>query len=291
MKVVELISDVRELAGRARAEGRRVVLAPTMGFLHEGHLSLVRAARAEDDGGAEAYVVMSVFVNPLQFGPQEDFDKYPRDLERDQALAESAGVDLLFVPSVEEMYPTGASLTVIQVADVSEGLCGGARPGHFDGVATVVAKLMQICQPDRAYFGQKDFQQLMVIRQMVKDLCMPVRIVAVPILREHDGLAMSSRNVYLSSEHRRQAPVLYEALCRGAAAVLAGAADYDEVCAVVRDCVAGSEARLEYVEMRDAEVWRKPERLHRQVVILIAARLGETRLIDNIYVAEMEGVS
>ncbi|MCL1791391.1 MAG: pantoate--beta-alanine ligase [Peptococcaceae bacterium] len=301
MKITEYIDEVRGLTAQARAEGRRVALVPTMGYLHEGHLSLVRAARESVSGvgaaresisgvGAEAdnrvFVVMSIFVNPLQFGPQEDFEKYPRDLARDQLMAASAGVDLLFVPSVEEMYPSGPSLTLIQVAEVSEGLCGAARPGHFTGVATVVAKLLLICQPDEAFFGQKDYQQLMVIRQMAMDLCIPTRIVSVPILREKDGLAMSSRNVYLSPEYRLQAPVLYEALCRGADAVLSGETDYDTICALVRDCIAGSAAQVEYVEIRDREDWKRPERLHQKVVILLAARLGETRLIDNILVGD-----
>ncbi|MCL1918015.1 MAG: pantoate--beta-alanine ligase [Peptococcaceae bacterium] len=279
METTEYISVVREKIGQARAGGKRIVLIPTMGWLHDGHLSMVKAARADLSSGG--FIVMSVFVNPLQFGPQEDFEKYPRDLAGDTDLARGAGVDMLFAPTVQEMYPGGESLTIVRVGGVSEGLCGASRPGHFDGVATVVTKLLHICQPDVAYFGQKDYQQLMVIRQMVRDLCMNVEIVSVPIYREADGLAMSSRNVYLGHEHRKQAPVLYEALQEGAKEVVAGEKDGDKVCAVIREKIEHTEAQVEYVEMREEE---------EAIVILLAARLGETRLIDNIVIAKVEDV-
>ena len=218
MKTVATIADLRALLDGERAAGRTVGFVPTMGYLHDGHASLMRAARRDTD-----VVVASVFVNPLQFGAGEDLDAYPRDLERDTAIAAEAGVDVLFVPSVEEMYPRPV-LTTVSVAEVSAPLEGAARPTHFAGVATVVAKLFAIVGPCRAYFGAKDFQQVAVVRRMAADLSLAVEVVACPTLREPDGLAMSSRNIYLTPAERAAAPVVHAALRSGAAAIGAGSA-------------------------------------------------------------------
>jgi pantoate--beta-alanine ligase len=261
--VVDSIDRLRkELAGKGR-----VGFVPTMGYLHEGHASLMRRARAEND-----VVVASIFVNPLQFGPAEDLAAYPRDLERDTAIAAGAGVDYLFVPSAEEMYPGGRPSTTVTVAGVSEGMEGASRPSHFAGVATVVAKLLAIVGPCRAYFGEKDFQQLMVVRRLVADLSLPVEVVGCPTVREPDGLAMSSRNVYLSADERRAATVLHRALLAGAAA-----SDLDRARAAMAEVVAAEPlATLDY-----AEAIEQPG----EVRLLVAARVGSTRLIDNMGVA------
>jgi pantoate--beta-alanine ligase len=274
---VTTIGELRDRLAEHRAAGRTVGFVPTMGYLHEGHASLMRAAREHDD-----VVVVSVFVNPLQFGEGEDLDTYPRDLERDTRVAAAEGVDLLFVPPVEEMYPEPV-LTTVSVADVSEPMEGAARPGHFDGVATVVAKLFNIVGPCRAYFGAKDFQQLAVVRRMVRDLSFPVEVVGCPTVRELDGLAMSSRNAYLTPEQREAAPVIYRALRAGAAAIAAGERDPQ----AVRDLVAGiikaePLAELDYVEVVDADSLATPETLQGNLRLLAAVRFGRARLIDNV---------
>jgi len=258
--------------------GGNVAFVPTMGNLHDGHLSLMRAARPLADR-----VVVSIFVNPMQFGEGEDFDSYPRTLERDTQLLESEGVDLLFTPSVELIYPkTCKEQTRVEVPGISTVLCGTARPLHFVGVATVVCKLFNMVQPDLALFGKKDFQQLMVIRQMVEDLAMPVRIVGVDTRREADGLAMSSRNVYLTADQRTIAPVLYRVLTGLAETLRSGTADY-----------AGLQGRAvrelnetgfctDYIAIRRAADLREPAADERELVVLAAAYLGAARLIDNI---------
>jgi pantoate--beta-alanine ligase len=277
MMTIPTIADLRRVLDDARAEDRTVGFVPTMGYLHDGHASLMREARAETH-----VVVVSIFVNPLQFGPTEDLAAYPRDLARDTALAEAAGVDVLFVPSVAEMYPTPV-LTTVSVAGVSEPLEGEARPSHFAGVATVVAKLFSIVGPCRAYFGAKDFQQVAVVRRMVQDLSLPVEVNACPTLRELDGLAMSSRNVYLSPEEREAAPVVYTALRSGAAAIAAGERDP----AAVRELMAGiieaePLARLDYAAVVDAESFLVPDPLTGNLRLLAAVRFGKARLIDNV---------
>lgn len=274
---VTTIGELRELLAEHRAAGRSVGFVPTMGYLHEGHASLMRAAREHDD-----VVVVSVFVNPLQFGEGEDLDTYPRDLARDTEVAAAEGVDLLFVPPVEEMYPEPV-LTTVSVAKVSEPMEGAARPGHFDGVATVVAKLFNIVGPCRAYFGAKDFQQLAVVRRMVRDLSFPVEVVGCPTVRELDGLAMSSRNAYLTPEQREAAPVIHRALRAGAAAIAAGERDPQ----TVRELVAGiieaePLAELDYVEVVDADSLATPETLQGNLRLLAAVRFGRARLIDNV---------
>jgi pantoate--beta-alanine ligase len=255
VKSIATIPELRAALDETRAAGRTVGFVPTMGYLHEGHASLMRAARAETD-----VVVASLFVNPLQFGAGEDLDAYPRDLDRDTALAAEAGVDLLFVPPVGEMYPEPV-LTTVTVAQVSAPLEGASRPTHFAGVATVVAKLFSIAGPCRAYFGAKDWQQVAVVRRMARDLSMPVEVVACPTLREPDGLAMSSRNVYLTPEQRAAAPVVHTALRAGAAAIGAGERDP----AAVRDLMAGiieaePLAELDYAEVVDADSFAVPIR-------------------------------
>ncbi len=278
MRTVETIAGLRELTDAARAAGGTVGLVPTMGFFHAGHRSLMEHARAECD-----LVVVTSFVNPTQFGPNEDLSAYPHDPEGDTALAAAAGVDVLFVPGGEEMYPDGPPRTTVHVAGLTEGLCGAARPTHFDGVTTVVTKLFSIVGPCRAYFGRKDFQQLAVVTRMAADLNLPVTVVGCPLVREADGLAMSSRNAYLTADERAAAPALHAALLAGADAVRAGERDAAGVASVVRDRIA-QEPRLapEYVEVRTAAELQPVASLTGPVVVAVAARLGRARLIDNV---------
>lgn len=274
--VAKSVAALRQAVAAWHAQRERVGLVPTMGAIHDGHLALVRAARAQCDR-----VVASLFVNPKQFGPAEDFAAYPRDETADLAAFERAGVDLVFTPSVEEMYPPGFA-TSVHVGGVSEGLDGAFRPGHFDGVATVVSKLLLQCLPDAAYFGEKDYQQLVVVRRLVRDLDIPVRIEGVTTVRETDGLALSSRNVYLSPAERQNAPLLHRVLSDTATRILQH-----------RDSVAGAleeglaELRtggfsVDYLELCDAADLTPMDRLASPARLLVAARLGRTRLIDNI---------
>jgi pantoate--beta-alanine ligase len=273
------IEEVRAFLAAHRRAGRSIGFVPTMGALHEGHLSLVRAAKAEND-----IVVVSIYVNPTQFGASEDLAKYPRTLDRDRELCEREGVDLIFVPSDAVMYPERYA-TYVAVERLTEGLCGRSRPGHFRGVTTIVAKLFNVVQPDAAYFGWKDAQQAIVIRRMVEDLNLPVRVAAMPIVREPDGLAMSSRNVYLSAEHRRQAPVIHAAL-EAARAVWerGGADDALELAARIRDDIEkGSEGRIDYVEVVSLDRLEPLRRVERgNTLIAAAVFFGDTRLIDNV---------
>jgi len=283
VQVTATIAETRALLDAVRADGRRVGLVPTMGYLHEGHLSLVERARAETD-----VVVMSIFVNPLQFGAGEDLASYPRDLDGDTAAAEAGGVDVLFVPDLTEMYPVPAATSVI-VPDLATTMEGATRPTHFAGVATVVAKLFNIAGPCRAYFGEKDFQQLAIVGRMATDLSFPVEVVGCPIVREPDGLARSSRNVYLSAAERAAAPVLHRALQAGAAAIGAGERD----ASVVRDLVAAVVeaeplAELDYVAIVDPATLSDltdpsgSSPLTGEVRLLAAARFGRPRLLDNL---------
>lgn len=278
MDAARSVAALRQAVAGWRGRGERVGLVPTMGAIHAGHQALAGAARAQCDR-----VVASLFVNPKQFGPSEDFTAYPRDEAADFAAFEKAGIDLVFTPAVEEMYPSGFA-TAVRVGGVSEGLDGAFRPGHFEGVATVVAKLLLQCLPDAAYFGEKDYQQLMVVRRLVRDLDIPVRIEGVPTVREADGLALSSRNVYLSAEERRTAPLLYRVLCDAAARIEQG----EEVASVLDQGVAvlrGEGFAVDYLELREAEDLAPVNRLAGPARLLAAARLGRTRLIDNIAVA------
>ena len=279
MEVVREIGEVRRLLEPARRVGKSIGFVPTMGYLHEGHLSLIEKARAENDR-----VVVSIFVNPTQFGPGEDSQRYPRDLPRDLDLCARAGVGLVFTPEPSEMYPAGFQ-TRVEVESLSQGLCGGSRPGHFRGVATVVAKLFAIVQPDRAYFGEKDAQQLRVIQRMTMDLSLPVRIVPVPTLRESDGLAMSSRNVYLGAEERRAALVLYRALMLARDLTAAGMRQAAEIKRRMFSLIkAEPMARLDYLAIVDSETLVPVEELQKPVLIALAVYIGKTRLIDNITV-------
>lgn len=280
ISVVETIAAMRQLVDSARGDGRRVGLIPTMGYLHAGHRSLIEHARAETD-----LVIVSVFVNPLQFGAGEDLDSYPRDLPGDVATAEEGGAHVVFHPSTAEMYPGGAPLTRVVVTELSEPLCGRARPGHFDGVSTVVAKLLATCDPDRAYFGRKDAQQLVVVAKMAADLNFRTEIVACPTLREADGLAMSSRNAYLSPEDRAAAPALYAALMAAAAIVVAGERETKVVEAALSDELAGRpRLDVEYAQARDARTLAHHEHLDGEVLLAVAARCGAARLIDNVVI-------
>jgi pantoate--beta-alanine ligase len=281
MREVETIAELRSALAKARADHRQVGFVPTMGFLHQGHVSLMERAAAECD-----VVLASIFVNPLQFGANEDLDAYPRDLDRDRQLAEGAGVGLLFVPAVSEMYAEPVATTV-SVAGVSARFEGASRPTHFDGVATVVAKLFNLSGPCRAYFGEKDFQQIAVVRRMVRDLSAPVEVVACPTVREPDGLAMSSRNAYLDPSQRAAAPVLHHALTAGAAAIASGASDAAAVRNAMVDVVAGEPlAQIDYLDVADPGSLEPLGKLddHRgsDVRLLGAIRIGSTRLIDNL---------
>jgi len=277
VKTLHGIAELRSLLDGERTAGRAVGLVPTMGYLHDGHLSLMRQARTQTD-----VVVASIFVNPLQFGAGEDLDAYPRDVDRDGRLADAAGVDVLFVPNTDEMYPTPV-LTTVSVAQVSEPLEGAARPHHFAGVATVVAKLFAIVGPCRAYFGEKDFQQLVVVRRMARDLSFPVQVVGCPTVREPDGLALSSRNSYLTAGEREAAPVVYRALRAGVATVLAGERDPAAVSTLVAQIIEAEPlAQLDYAEVVDADSLRIPDPLAGNLRLMAAVQFGRARLIDNV---------
>ena len=276
MDVLATPDEVRTWVRERRRQAYRIGLVPTMGCLHNGHLSLVRLAHQR----AEA-VVLSLFVNPIQFGPSEDLAGYPRDLERDRQLCAEAGVEALFCPSTDAMYPAGHS-TFVEETRISQALCGARRPGHFRGVATIVAKLFNLVQPDVAVFGQKDAQQARVIRQMVRDLDFPVEIIVGPIVREADGLAMSSRNQYLDAGERRQALCLSRALDCAARRVAAGEHETAELIAAMREEIAGApQARVDYVEIVDNATLAPVTTLIRPALALLAVYVGRTRLIDN----------
>lgn len=279
MHTISDIAELRRTLTDARRQGQRIALVPTMGNLHDGHLALIEAARARAD-----VVVATIFVNPLQFGPSEDLDAYPRTLADDQASLSAAGCDLLFTPSTAAIYPRGLEAqTRVCVPGVSEGLCGASRPGHFDGVSTIVTMLFNLVQPDVACFGEKDYQQLMVIRRLVTDLHLPIEIVGVPIVRAEDGLALSSRNGYLNAEQRARAPGLYRTLCELRDDLLAGRPPSVAVdTALARLSERGFEP--EYLEVRRAGDLGPLDEDSRDAVLLAAARLGPARLIDNLTV-------
>jgi pantoate--beta-alanine ligase len=277
MKLVETIAEMRALSRSARSGGKRLGLVPTMGALHEGHLSLVRAARAKTD-----VVAATIFVNPTQFGPSEDFARYPRNLENDCAILEREGVEYVFAPSVEEMYPKGA-VTWVTVAGLSDRLCGKSRPGHFRGVTTVVSKLFHIVEPDVAFFGQKDAAQHAIIRRMVLDLDMPVAIEVCQIVREPDGLALSSRNAYLSAEERKSALVLYRSLTRVQQLYEGGERDSTRlVSAATNEFAAVPTVRLDYFEIVNPDTLEPQPRVEEKTLVAVAAFVGKTRLIDNV---------
>lgn len=279
MNTVKTVQDLRAAVARARSEGKRIALTPTMGNLHSGHAALVTKAAQRAD-----FVVATIFVNPLQFGPNEDLATYPRTLAADQEKLLQAGCNLLFTPSVEEIYPHGmVDQTLVSVPHLSQGLCGASRPGHFEGVATVVSKLFNMVQPDLAIFGEKDFQQLAVIRAMVRDLNMPIQIIGEPTVRADDGLALSSRNGYLSDAQRAAAPALYQAIRQIADAIKVGEQDFDALLASKKQQLEAAGFRIDYLEIRDATSLRATTAENRDLVILAAAFLGKTRLIDNLH--------
>ena len=279
MQQIETINGMKAVCRAVARAGKRMGLVPTMGALHEGHLSLVRESKSQCD-----LTVVSIFVNPLQFGPTEDFSKYPRTLDRDAAMLRELGVDWLFVPAVAEMYPQGAK-TSVEVAGLSARLDGGSRPGHFRGVTTVVCKLFEIVRPDRAFFGQKDAAQVAVLRKMVRDLDMDVEIVVCPLVREPDGLAMSSRNAYLNPGQRQQALVLSRSLNQVKSAISGGERDAEKLAGIgIQAITSEPGARLDYFAIVDAETLEPVVTVSRGTLVAVAAWVGTTRLIDNILV-------
>jgi pantoate--beta-alanine ligase len=277
MKVIKTIKEMKEFSSQGRGAGKTIAFVPTMGFFHEGHLSLMREGRKRGD-----LLVVSLFVNPTQFAPHEDFKNYPRDFEKDRRMAEEAGTDILFAPEADQMYPSDHQTTVL-VERVTRNLCGRSRPTHFGGVATVVLMLFEIVMPHVAVFGEKDYQQLVTIRQMVRDLHMSVEVVGMPTVRETDGLAMSSRNTYLLPEERRAALSLYRSLRRAKELLQKGeqraSRILDEMNGILRS---ESLVRIDYVQICDAGTLEDVDRIEGDVVIAIAAYLGKTRLIDNL---------
>ncbi|MBQ2263824.1 MAG: pantoate--beta-alanine ligase [Oscillospiraceae bacterium] len=276
MKIVETIAEVRAQVKQWRQEGLTVGFVPTMGYLHEGHLSLIERARRENDR-----VAVSIFVNPTQFGPNEDLASYPRDLEHDAALCEGVGTDLIFHPEPAEMYPEGFC-SYVDMDVLTQELCGLSRPVHFRGVCTVVSKLFHIVQPDRAYFGEKDAQQLAVIKRMVQDLNMDLEVIGCPIVREEDGLAKSSRNTYLSPEERRAALVLSRSIAEGRKLAESGETDAEKLVQAMRAVIAEEPlARIDYVKVVDLLTMQQISRLDRPFLAAMAVYIGKTRLIDN----------
>jgi len=276
MEIISDLKNMQQLCLSLRREGRRIAFVPTMGYLHEGHLSLLREGRRRGD-----VLVLSIFVNPTQFGPNEDLAAYPRDLQRDLDMARSVGVDLVWTPTPQQVYPEGYA-TYVDVEGLTETLCGASRPGHFRGVTTVVCKLFNVVQPELALFGEKDFQQLAVIRRMTLDLNLPVEIVGMPIAREADGLAMSSRNVYLSADERRQALVLSRALAAARKMAAAGVRDSGAILAELRGVIGEApDARIDYLQICHQATLQEQQRVDADSVLLLAVFVGKTRLIDN----------
>jgi len=274
---------MKKIADSLRRKGKRIGLVPTMGYLHDAHLSLVRKARESCDS-----VVVSIFVNPTQFVPGEDFEKYPRDEEGDKAKLDQGGVDFLFIPEAEEMYPPRYQ-TFVDVLEVSKGLCGDFRPGHFRGVATVVAKLFNIVKPHVAVFGEKDYQQLLVIKRMVEDLNFDIQIIPGALVRENGGIAMSSRNTYLTPEERKRALILYRSLLKGKDLFESGERKSSALLESVKESIGSvDEVTLQYVEIRNAETLEKIKNIDKPAVIAVAAKVGSVRLIDNILIGTSE---
>jgi len=279
MKIITTIEEMQSYSAELRANGKFVGFVPTMGALHDGHLSLIRESAANND-----VTVVSIFVNPTQFGANEDLDKYPRTLERDTELSRSAGADIIFAPSADEMYPPN-SATFVNVESLTQGLCGKSRPTHFRGVTTVVAKLFNIVQPHRAYFGQKDAQQLAVISKMVADLNIPTEIIPCPIVRENDGLAMSSRNVYLSPAEREQATILYEALTAAQTLIAEGERNAEAVKERLTSILnTANLGIIDYVEIVDFHTLQPTATIKPPTLIALAVKFGNTRLIDNVII-------
>jgi pantoate--beta-alanine ligase len=283
MKIITTIPEMQTLARSLKREGKTIAFVPTMGFLHAGHASLLDEGRRRGD-----ILVLSIFVNPIQFGRNEDLDRYPRDMERDSRIARECGVDIIFMPEASEMYPRGFQ-TSVNVRDLSLPLCGESRPGHFDGVATVVAKLFNIVMPDLAFFGRKDFQQLAVIARMAADLSIPVAVIGMPIIREADGLAMSSRNAYLSPEERRSALSLSRALDLVRSRYTAGETSVQTLRNEALALIAGEPlARIDYLDFRNSATLEPVTEAADTTLVALAVKIGTTRLIDNIVLGERE---
>lgn len=279
MKIIRSIKQMSEYSDRLKAKGNTIGLVPTMGYLHEGHLSLMRKAKRDTDKA-----VVSIFVNPAQFGPREDYTKYPRNFKRDERLAKSIGVDTIFYPSVMQMYPN-RFCTYVNVENLTEGLCGRFRPGHFRGVTTVVTKLFNIVKPDIAYFGQKDAQQAIVIKKMTEDLNIPVKIKVMPTIREKDRLAMSSRNVYLSSDERKKALILYKSLQVARNLIKSGETNPAKIKNKMRMMIEKiKNSKIDYISIVDMDTMKDVKNLKANVLIALAVWIGKTRLIDNIIV-------
>lgn len=283
MNVVHTIAELRSIIAATKTAGKTIGLVPTMGYLHEGHLTLASNARKEND-----LVVMSIFVNPTQFGPNEDFESYPRDLPRDTALAESAGVDIIFAPSVEEMYPTDGGI-YIRAGRQAEILCGATRPGHFDGVLQVVAKLFNLVQPTRAYFGQKDAQQVAIIQTMVRDYNFPLEMQIVPIVREEDGLAKSSRNVYLTGQERKEAPAIHAALRLAQQEVVSSGNVAQAIAIASKHIEDHTSGKIDYLQLLSYPDLAQVNEHTEQVLLAVAVYIGKTRLIDNL-IFSLKGV-
>ena len=278
MKIVKKISEMQKVIANLKHKGKTIGFVPTMGALHEGHLSLMKRAKKEND-----VVVASIFVNPAQFGPKEDFRRYPRNLKKDAGLCMKAGVDYIFAPPVKEMYPQGYSVYIEAGGRLTEILEGKSRPGHFRGVTTIVAKLFNIVFPDRAYFGEKDYQQLLVIKKMVSGLNMPIKIVPCKIVREKDGLAMSSRNAYLGRHERSKALLLNQALLRAKHAVFHhGFRDSVKLQESIKSAIKSPDIKLDYVQVCDGRTLEPVKNIKTGCVILVAVKIGKTRLIDNV---------
>ena len=283
MEIIDKIEVLRKKLKEERKKGKTIGFVPTMGYLHEGHLALVREAVKDND-----ITVVSIFVNPAQFGPEEDYEEYPRDLERDASLAGDESVDYIFAPSNREMYFKGHK-SFVEVENLTDKLCGRTREGHFRGVTTVVSKLFNIVRPDRAYFGQKDYQQFVVIKQMVKDLNFSLDLKMVPIVREDDGLALSSRNKYLSDKGRKTAPVLYKAIQRAREMIVNGEKNVSLIKSEMVDMINGKElTEIEYIKIVDPDTLEGVSRIEDDVVIALAVYVEDTRLIDNIYIGRKE---
>lgn len=282
MKIIKTINEMQSFSKQAMRSGQKIGFVPTMGYLHEGHMSLVGEAVKQND-----CVIMSVFVNPLQFGPNEDFDRYPRDLKRDEELASQAGVDVLFYPDVTEMYPKERT-TKLTVQERVNTLCGESRPGHFDGVATVVLKLLQITLPDRAYFGMKDAQQVAVIKGLVNDFNVPVEIIPCPIIREKDGLAKSSRNVYLTPTERNEAIQLSRSLSAASKALSDGEINPERIKDIVSTYLSETSGSIDYVEVLAYPALEKVDVITEDVIIAVAVQFSAARLIDNIVALKSE---
>jgi pantoate--beta-alanine ligase len=282
MEIIVQAQEMQRRAEQLRRQGMTIAFVPTMGYLHEGHLSLMREARKRGDA-----LVISIFVNPTQFGPQEDYDRYPRDMKRDLRLVQGVGVDIVFTPSAHEMYPNGFQ-TSVKVERITKNLCGASRPGHFCGVTTVVAKLFNIVKPHLAFFGQKDYQQLITIKRMVEDLNMDIKVIGMPTIRESDGLAMSSRNAYLNPKKRKEALSLYRSLAKARELFGRGEKNAATLLQEVRRIIEeeGNSAKIDYVKICDAHTLEDIDEIKAEAIVAVAVHIGKTRLIDNIILKE-----